>query len=218
MRRAQRRKYHFIYKTTCKVTSKYYYGMHSTDDLNDGYIGSGKHLRYSINKHGKDNHVCERLEFFDSRELLKEKEKEIVNENLRSDPLCMNLMDGGSGGFISTEVQFKRSSAGGKKVADKIKNDMDYKDEFSSKVSNGVKKGYENGRIGKNYFSWKGKIRSKETKKKMSLAQQGKQSGEKNSQYGKRWITNGVEVKVISKGDEIPEGWRFGRKIKYNYN
>jgi hypothetical protein len=33
------KKYHFIYKTTCKVNGKFYYGMHSTDGLDGGYIG-----------------------------------------------------------------------------------------------------------------------------------------------------------------------------------
>ena len=64
MKRAQRRKYHYIYKTTCKLTNRYYYGMHSTDNLEDGYKGSGTRLKYSINKHGLENHCCEKLEFF----------------------------------------------------------------------------------------------------------------------------------------------------------
>lgn len=32
--------YHFIYKTTNLLTGKYYIGMHSTNDLNDGYLGA----------------------------------------------------------------------------------------------------------------------------------------------------------------------------------
>ena len=44
---------HYIYKTTCNITNKYYIGMHSTSNLEDGYLGSGKRLRYSIRKYGK---------------------------------------------------------------------------------------------------------------------------------------------------------------------
>lgn len=44
--------------------------MHSTDNLEDGYLGSEKRLRYSINKHGAENHEREILEFVDSREEL----------------------------------------------------------------------------------------------------------------------------------------------------
>ena len=48
---------HYIYKTTCNVTKRYYIGMHSTTNLEDGYLGSGKRLRYSIRKYGKENHT-----------------------------------------------------------------------------------------------------------------------------------------------------------------
>jgi hypothetical protein len=37
--------------------------MHSTDKLEDGYFGSGKRLWFSINYHGKDNHVKEIREY-----------------------------------------------------------------------------------------------------------------------------------------------------------
>lgn len=46
MTRASRRKYHIIYRTTCTVTNRYYIGMHSTDDLDDRYLGSGVRLRW----------------------------------------------------------------------------------------------------------------------------------------------------------------------------
>jgi len=47
-------KYHFLYKTTNLINNKYYYGMHSTYKLDDGYLGSGNRLRYSIRKYGKE--------------------------------------------------------------------------------------------------------------------------------------------------------------------
>ena len=99
MVRAQRRKYHYIYKITNKLNGKFYIGMHSTDNLDDGYFGSGKIINYSVNKHGIENHRVEILEFLDSREELKKREAEIVNEELLSDPLCMNSKFGGEGGW-----------------------------------------------------------------------------------------------------------------------
>ena len=44
------KKYHFIYKTTNLLSGKYYIGMHSTDNLDDGYLGSGYRLRLAIKK------------------------------------------------------------------------------------------------------------------------------------------------------------------------
>ena len=98
MRQASRRKYHIIYKIVCKVTDKFYYGMHSTDNLDDGYMGSGIKIRRSISKHGLTNHIKEIVEFCIDRKILCEREKEIVNIALLKDPKCMNLIVGGDVG------------------------------------------------------------------------------------------------------------------------
>lgn len=90
-----RKKHHVIYKTTCSVTGRYYIGMHSTDELEDGYLGSGKRLWQSIKKHGKEAHSYQILEHLPSREALRLRETELVNEELIGDPLCMNLALGG---------------------------------------------------------------------------------------------------------------------------
>lgn len=92
--------YHYIYRVTCNVTGKYYIGMHSTSNLEDGYFGSGKILKRSLNKYGKDNHSIEVLEWLSDRSSLKLREKEIVNESLLTDSMCMNLTIGGEGGAI----------------------------------------------------------------------------------------------------------------------
>jgi hypothetical protein len=73
--------------------------MHSTDDLNDGYIGSGQRLSRSIKKHGRENHTCEIVEFLLDRGALILRETEIVSQQLLSDPLCLNMALGGVGGF-----------------------------------------------------------------------------------------------------------------------
>lgn len=38
--------------------------------------------------------------------------------------------------------------------------------------------------------------------------------GNKNSQYGTIWVTNGKQNKKIKKDNNIPQGWRRGRKLK----
>lgn len=96
-RNASRRKYHFLYKTTCVVTGKYYYGMHSTDNLNDGYKGSGTVLSRSLSRYGTEQHICEILSFHETRKLLIEAEKAFITMDVISEPLCMNLITGGGG-------------------------------------------------------------------------------------------------------------------------
>lgn len=105
MRQAERRNFHYIYKIT-RDDGKYYIGMHSTDDLDDGYFGSGRILWYSIKKHGKDVHKKQVVEFLPSRTLLKEREAVIVNKELLLDPGCMNLAVGG-GANATNEQRLK---------------------------------------------------------------------------------------------------------------
>jgi hypothetical protein len=70
--------------------------MHSTSNLNDEYLGSGSYLWRSIRKYGRENHHREVLEFLPDRISLREKEREVVNETMLNDPLCMNLHKGGA--------------------------------------------------------------------------------------------------------------------------
>lgn len=47
--RANQRKFHFIYKITRNDDSgRFYIGLHSTDNLNDGYFGSGQVLWIAV--------------------------------------------------------------------------------------------------------------------------------------------------------------------------
>ena len=134
---------HYLYKTTCLVTGRYYIGMHSTCNLDDGYMGSGKRLRYSIRKYGVDNHKKEIIEFFDTRELLVEAEKKVITPEMITDKNCMNLKGGGEGGFISEEQQRHRSECGGKALHLKLKIDKQFKQYWSEQLSNGLKESYK---------------------------------------------------------------------------
>jgi group I intron endonuclease len=113
---ASRRKHHYIYKTICTVSNKYYIGMHSTDDIDDGYLGSGKVLQYSIKKHGKQNHIKEIIEYFPDRIQLALREKELITDDILNDPMCINLRYGGNGGMpgmnVTEETRAKLSKAG----------------------------------------------------------------------------------------------------------
>lgn len=210
--------YHYIYKTTCKVTGRYYIGMHSTSNLDDAYLGSGKRLWYSIRKHGKENHVKEILEFLPDRIALKKREKEIVNEALLQDPLCMNLQLGGGGGAQEEKVQEKWWKSANEKRVEKIKNDPILRERFSTLMSIRLKKLWKEKKFDtkgeKNGFF--NKMHSEEARKRIGEANSRAQSGERNSQFGTCWINNGVEAKKIKKEDLnefLSSGWKIGRKI-----
>ena len=205
--------YHYIYKTTNLVNGKYYIGMHSTDNLKDGYIGSGKRLWYSINKYGKKNFKCEILEFLPDRISLKEREKKLVNEDILKDKMCMNLQPGGGGGFINEEhrnnflSQSKINSLKGvKKIAELRSTNEEWVKNVSLILS----------RAAKGNKAWLGKKHTEETKLKIGTLNSLKQKGESNSQYGTCWITNGTENKKIKKGFNIPNDWYLGRTLINN--
>lgn len=208
---------HYIYKTICSVTGKWYIGMHSTNNLDDGYMGSGKILRYSIRKYGVENHTKEILEFFETREELVLREQEIVNKELIGDGKCMNLKEGGNGGFISDEQQRYRSECGGKALHKKIKDDIIFNEEYRKKISVGVQKAMDNGKMRKiqDNFSWVGLKKTEKSKKKTSETMKGTGTGETNSQYGTCWITKDGINKKIKKEDletYLNDGWLKGRK------
>lgn len=91
-------KYHFVYKTMCLITGKFYIGKHSTNNLNDRYLGSGVRIQRSVKKHGADSHCRAIIALCDSSEQACKREQEIVNDRLLSDPNCLNLTRGGTGG------------------------------------------------------------------------------------------------------------------------
>lgn len=209
----KKKKCHYIYKTTNLINKKYYIGMHSTSDLNDGYMGSGKRLKFSINYHGKDNFKLEILEYCKSREELKSREEEIVTLNEIAKVDCMNLKVGGEGGFRDEAHRIKCSKAGSDAFKKRYYNDTEFRENFIKikKLEMDILR--KDGKITtwKDNYDWTGKKHSDETKLKMSKS---KNNGKVNSQFGKCWITNEVESKKIMKGDSLPDGWRLGRVMK----
>lgn len=224
---------HYLYKTTCNVTGRWYIGMHSTDNIEDGYMGSGLRLRRSIRKYGVDNHTKEILEFSPTREVLILRETEIVNKELIADENCMNLKEGGTGGFSSEEHKIKFFTDGVKTGREKTNKLLKEKfgDNFQSEIGKIFRISLENdeklktewilktkiGLINAGFSegTFKNKNHSQETKLLMSESSKGQGIGETNSQYGTCWITKDGLNKKIKKEEldsHLNEGWIKGRK------
>jgi hypothetical protein len=214
-------KYYFIYKTTNLVNGKFYIGMHSTNDLEDGYLGSGKRLKYSVNKYGKENFKKEILEFLPNRSSLINREIELVNEGILKDLLCMNLMNGGKGGwspniFGGKENNKKFGLRVGKIHRKKMKTDSIYFEKFKKIGIKNLKDARKSGKwkvkFGKE-SSFFNKRHTEETKQIMRDKAH-LRIGDKNSMYGRCWITNGKENKVVKKENLVLEkNWCLGRII-----
>ena len=229
MKRAQRRKFHYIYRITNKLNGKFYIGMHSTDNMDDGYFGSGKRLGYSVVKHGKENHEMEILEHYFSREELAAREKELVNKELLQNETCMNISLGGEGGGNWANAVFDvhaRNAKCREKFKQKLSADSEFKQKFQSIANENLLSIESQSKARETKIEkfgnpvcpnvWGiGSQHSEESKIKIGLKMKEKSSGEKNSQFGTCWICNGVEAKKVKKEDLqlwLDKGWRKGRK------
>ena len=221
---ATRRKYHFIYKTTCLITGKYYIGMHSTDNLQDGYKGSGKHLRHSIRKHGEENHVVEILEFVDDRKALLIREEQIVTKEIVDDKLCMNIRLGGTGGWehLTKEHRILAGQKATESIREKRKNPDWIKQKYDAQ-SKATKLSYQNGSRDRSKCKWPETARllvhspEANAKRKKTFAAQQHQQGERNSRFGCKLMHFNNQIKSVAP-DQISAyeklGWSLGLKPK----
>jgi hypothetical protein len=190
--------------------------MHSTSNVDDGYMGSGRRLTRSIRKYGGENHTKEILEFFPNRELLIEREKELITSDMIQDINCMNLMSGGTGGFISVENQRYRSQCAGKANALKCKTNIEHANKRKKNICDAIKLLHQNGKytnVKKPSFS--GMTHSIETRIKIGESNK-KNSLDKHSQYSSCWIMKDGDNKKIKKEEldyYLSFGWLRGRNI-----
>jgi len=201
--------YYTIYKITNKFNGKYYIGKHQTNNLDDGYMGSGKILRHAITKYGVECFSKEILHIFATEEEMNQKEKELVVIGEDS----YNLCEGGKGGFSyinnngitkmlgKPQTEFQKNCAR-----------IYMKNHPEKWVSKEIHK--KNSEKMKNNTLWLGRKHTEETKQKISIKAKENSLGSKNSQYGTIWVTNGFDNMKVKNTDNIPEGWYKGRIFK----
>lgn len=91
--------FYYLYEIKNTVNNKIYVGVHQTRDMDDGYMGSGTVINKAYEKYGKDVFVKTILEYFDNRDDMINREKEIVNEDFLVRDDTYNVRRGGTGGF-----------------------------------------------------------------------------------------------------------------------
>lgn len=254
-------KYHYFYRIVNTINGNYYYGIHSTNDLEDGYMGSGRRLKRAYKQFGKENFEKTILKFFKTRELASSYENEVVTEACVKNIACYNLKIGGDFGLTSGTILVKDENG----IFLRVKpDDEDYLSGKYVPFANGMVSVFDNAEnkyklIPKEEYSgnedryvyaskgwvsvkdkdgntksvriddeeylngnlmpvWVGKKHSDETKRKMSETHRKNhhQEGEKNSQYGTCWITNGKENLKVKKSEVdayVEKGWTKGRFI-----
>lgn len=201
-------KFHYTYIIYCnEPTSKMYgciyYGKHSTNNLLDGYITSGKKIKRYIKKY-PNGYYKKILNLYNSINEVNQAEFNLIHNNLNK-PYCLNLMEGGHGGAQGIEVS--------QKISNKLK---------------GVKKTYKagynfykNGRtnVGENNPFYN-KTHTEEARKNISEKRIEYHKTHDAFQKNKKWINNGIKqtyVDISEVDNYISNGWSLGmikRKIK----
>ena len=88
---------HYTYRIDNLINGKYYIGKHSSDSLDDDYMGSGTLIKAAIAKYGIDNFKKTILKTFPTSEEAFEHEAQIVTMVEVNDPMCYNVQLGGKG-------------------------------------------------------------------------------------------------------------------------
>lgn len=224
--------YYTIYKITNLVNNKIYIGMHQTNDLDDGYMGSGLYLNNAKQKYGLENFTKEYLHFLDSYEEMCDKEKELVDKDflLRED--VYNLTLGGEGSFHYINTNGLANSKEHIRLAtikriELIKNDKDFYVWWHTSLKNASLKmqSEKRGIFGialsdqQKSAIHAGKFANTDSaklKRKASHTDIKFQQGTNNSQFGTQWISNpNTNESKKAKFGNVPDGWILGRNKKF---
>lgn len=197
-------------------------------------MGSGKVIRSSIEKYGIENFKKDILETFQDAKSMYAREKELVTEEFLEREDVYNLRRGGTGGFdyinknklngfSDNNVAKKGRVSADKKLKEKY--GKNWRKVLSELGHNAIKKKYQDNheylkvriecmKYARKYaFSEESNLKRQKTLKKIFSGNK-HQSGNKNSNYGKHWITDGINNKSVYKNDIIPDGYRKGRVMK----
>lgn len=205
-----------VYRTVNNLNGRFYIGVHKTDNPTDLYLGSGKFLKASVKKYGAAVFTKIVLAVFDSASEAFSLERDLVLAG-KSDSLCMNLKDGGCGGFDyintngkngATKAISTRDPMGGVKAL-RYKKSVDpvFRDKMDRQWADCRSKAL----LSVNRFTPK-RFGPHSIETRLKLAD--KNRGEGNSQWGTIWITNGPERRKIKSDDPMPDGWSRAKKVK----
>jgi group I intron endonuclease len=164
------KKFHFVYITTNLINGKQYIGDHSTNNVDSWktkhYIGSGKYFKNALNEYGKNNFKREILEFFGTKQKAFSAQEKYIIKYKTLAPNGYNISPkGGYGvkGWYKHYEETKRKIGKANKIA-----------------LLGIKRSEESKLKQSN--TTQGHIVSKETRKKLRLAN----LGENNPMFGKK--------------------------------
>jgi Putative endonuclease segE, GIY-YIG domain len=204
--------YYYVYQITNLLNNKIYVGKHKSSihpDAN-GYYGSGKQIKAAIEKYGIENFKKEVLHYCSSMDEMANKELSIVTEDFVKRKDTYNMHKGGNGGwdhYNGSDKHRETSRMGGQTSSSRASNpfkDLEFQKTFAwTRAPDRMK-----------LLGQKANTPEANAKRKTTFEKIKHNQGEKNSQFGRFWISNVLtkEVKRITMSDDIPQGWVRGKK------
>lgn len=216
---------HYVYEITNNINGKIYVGVHSAKDIDDGYMGSGKHLKRAIRKYGIDNFAKRIIEFYSSIDECYSAERDIVNAEFVARSDTYNLKIGGEGGWdhVTKSDSFSKHCSDAARSGNTIRwKNEDWSNTQRAKISERLVEEHAAGKRDLTNFihSFAGKKHTEETKNIIGAKAAKRQKGSGNSNFGKKWmyslaLKTSKPVKNEDIDKHIAEGWIVGRKIKF---
>jgi hypothetical protein len=215
--------FYTVYKTTNIINGKYYIGAHQTNNLQDGYLGSGKVFRRAVTKYGEASFSKIILFHCVSADQMYAMERAVITQAVIDDKNSYNLRLGGEGGW---EYARSRNT---KMITPDIAIEYNQRATVRRKLLSKTDPVFEAKRISilKNMNAmdfdrrtFLGRNHSAESKRLIGEANKIAQSGHRNSHFGNCWIYN-LDLKVnksiprneLEKYQKV--GWMKGRKMKF---
>ncbi len=214
--------FYYLYEIKNLINGKIYVGVHKTSNMDDGYMGSGIAIRNAIFKYGAGNFSKTILESFENSGDMFHREKEIVTEEFLARADTYNLRRGGTGGFdyinthIAPELRATISSLGvAAKKAITLEERQRWKKTGTVDGNSAQQLAqYKNGRTS----GFLNKTHTESAKQAIQIANRINSSGAKNSQFGSKWITNGIENRKLPVNIPLPAQWDYGRTLRSAIN
>lgn len=220
-----------IYKITNLINWKIYIGAHKTENLEDWYMGSGKHLKRAQEKYWIDNFQKEYLWIYETQEEMFNMESKLVNKDFVKREDTYNIKEGWFWGFDYINEKYKNDEAYRikknrinesylKKAVQRntylLKTDSQYKGKIVKSLHMWYQVALKEKRFSPQTARlWK--IHTEETKQKMRISWKGKNLRDKNWNYEHCWIKNKEGLsKSIKKEDlskYLRKGWELGRIV-----
>jgi hypothetical protein len=239
-------KYNYVYKITNLINKKEYIGVHRTNNIEDGYMGSGTYIKRSVKKYGLTNFKKEIIAFFNTYKEALELEKQLVTEEYINSINTYNIKEGGYGNAKWSKEFLKTLSKSAKKRWENPEYRQKMIESFNTlkskkNRSKGIKNWIKNNpirhkekmlkinknteKIKKTASKHRGAKRSLQACKNVSIGLLKKIQTDPNyalaaSGKGKRYIYNPLtkETKRVEKESLLPKGWVPGSGPKKNLN